>query len=63
MFFQPVDEKLDNPIQNHVPLVKKLLKGDAYLDMAIREHEIADVTKKARIYTILLEIFTLCLCF
>jgi hypothetical protein len=29
----------------------------------IREHEIADVTKKARIYTILLEIFTLCLCF
>jgi hypothetical protein len=29
----------------------------------IREHEIADVTKKARIYTILSEIFTLCLCF
>jgi hypothetical protein len=25
----------------------------------IREHEIADVTKKARIYTILSEIFTL----
>jgi hypothetical protein len=29
----------------------------------IREHEIADVTKKTRIYTILSEIFTLCLCF
>jgi hypothetical protein len=29
----------------------------------IWEHEIADVTKKARIYTILSEIFTLCLCF
>jgi hypothetical protein len=29
----------------------------------IREHEIADITKKARIYTILSEIFTLCLCF
>jgi hypothetical protein len=28
----------------------------------IREHEIADITKKARIYTILSEIFTLCLC-
>ncbi len=27
----------------------------------IREHEIADITKKTRIYTILSEIFTLCL--
>jgi hypothetical protein len=29
----------------------------------IWEHEIADITKKARISTILSEIFTLCLCF
>jgi hypothetical protein len=33
------------------------------MQVYIREHEIADVTKKARIYTILSEIFTLCLCF
>jgi hypothetical protein len=29
--FRPVDE-LDDPIRNHVPSIKKLLKGDAYLD-------------------------------
>jgi hypothetical protein len=29
--FRPVDE-LDDPIHNHVPSIKKLLKGDAYLD-------------------------------
>ena len=29
----------------------------------IREHEIAEVTKKARIFTILLEIFSLCVHF
>ena len=29
--FRPVDE-LDSSIRNHVPSVKKLLKGDAYLD-------------------------------
>jgi hypothetical protein len=30
--FRPVDD-LDDPIHNHVPSIKKLLKGDAYLDM------------------------------
>jgi hypothetical protein len=29
--FWPINE-LNDPIQNHVPLVKKLHKGDAYLD-------------------------------
>ncbi len=38
----------------------KVLKSESDF---IWEHEIADVTKKARIYTILSEIFTLCLCF
>jgi hypothetical protein len=34
-----------------------------WCSLLIREHEIADITKKTRIYTILSEIFTLCLCF
>jgi hypothetical protein len=38
-------------------------KNVRMMSKSIREHEIADVTKKARIYTILSEIFTLCLCF
>jgi hypothetical protein len=41
----------------------KCLVKQITIAVHIWEHEIADVTKKARIYTILSEIFTLCLCF